>query len=121
MDYEMDFLRDLREATSSSSAVYMRDEKDGYVVSIFSLGDSRSPCAPHAPSLSELGIKIPRELESAYGFVVSGGKALMLPPDVPQERVEYLRKVFQGLNNRILAVSKNLLLNFQFQFRKFVN
>lgn len=90
---EMDFI-------VSDDDSLMRDEKDGFVVSLFAAGGSRSPCAPHAPSLSELGVHIPKELETVNGFALSeGGKALMLPPGVPPERVEYLRRVLQGLNN----------------------
>lgn len=77
----------------------MRDEKDGFVVSLLAAGAKRSPCAPHAPALAELGVKIPRELETVYEFAMSGGTALMLPPGVPPERVEHLRKIFQKFNS----------------------
>ena len=89
---EVDFM-----VPSDSSA--MRDEKDGYVINLFALGDKRSSAVPHVPSLSELGVKIPKELEAVFNFATSGGQPLVLPPGVPPERIEYLRKVFQRLSN----------------------
>ena len=83
--------------TSDNGA--MKDEKDGYVVNLFVVGDKRSVAVPHVPALSELGVKIPKEMVAVYKFVTSGGTAVALPPGVLQERVEYLRKEFQALSN----------------------
>lgn len=77
----------------------LRDEKDGYVVNLFTVSNKKSPVLPQVPTLSEVGVKVPKELEAAHKFIMTGGIAVALPPGVPQERVEYLRKVFQGLNN----------------------
>ena len=77
----------------------MRDEKDGYVVNLFAVGDRRSVAVPHAPALSELGVKVSKEMAAVHKFVISGGTAVALPPGVPRERVEYLRKEFQALSN----------------------
>lgn len=77
--------------------VAMRDEQDGYIVNLFAAGDKRSEVVPHVPSLSELGVKVPKELENVHKFVSTGGMAVALPPGVPPERVEYLRKAFQNL------------------------
>ncbi len=77
----------------------MRDEKDGYVVNLFAVGQKRSAGAPQAPALSELGVAIPKEMAAAHKFISASGTAMILPPGVPAERVEYLRKVFQTLSN----------------------
>lgn len=84
-------------AVSDSSAV--RDERDGYVVNIMTIGDKRSIAVPNIPSLSELGILVPKEMEAVHNLVMAAGTAVFMPPGVPQERVEYLRRVFQELNN----------------------
>ena len=89
---EIDFM-----VTSDNAA--MMDEKNGYIVNLFAVGDKRSVAVPHIPSLSELGVKISKEMRSAHKFVMSGGTAVALPPTVPQERVEFVRKAFQSLNN----------------------
>ena len=44
-------------------------------------------------------MKVPKELEAVHRFATTGGIAVALPPGVPQERVEYLRKAFQDLND----------------------
>ncbi len=77
----------------------MRDEKDGYVVNLFAVSQKRSAGAPQAPALSELGVAIPKEMAAAHKFISASGTAMILPPGVPAERVEYLRKVFQTLSN----------------------
>lgn len=77
----------------------LRDEKDGYVVNLMTTGNKRSIAVPHAPSLADLGVQIPRELMSVHRFVTSSGTAVALPPGVPPERVEYLRKAFLNLGN----------------------
>ena len=89
---EADFM-----VTSDDTA--MRDEKDDYIVNLFTVGDKRSAVIPHAPTLSELGVKIPKELAAAHNFIITGGIAVLMPPGVPSDRVEQVRKVFQGLNN----------------------
>lgn len=83
--------------TSDDTA--MRDEKDGYVVNFMTVGDKKSAAVPHVPTLTELGVKVSKELESVHKFITSGGIAVVLPPAVPQERVEYLRRAFQSLSN----------------------
>ena len=76
-----------------------RDEQDGWVVNLFAVGSKRSEVVPNIPSLSEVGVKVPKELEAVYRFSLAGGMAVVLPPGVPPEKVEYLRKVFQSLNS----------------------
>ena len=75
------------------------DEKDGYLVNLFTVTDKRSVVLPKVPSLSEIGVKVPKELEAVHKFISTGGIAVALPPGVPPDRVEYLRKVLQDLNN----------------------
>jgi tripartite-type tricarboxylate transporter receptor subunit TctC len=75
------------------------DEKDGYLINLFTVAGKRSIVLPKVPSLSEIGAKVPKELEAVHKFIMTGGMAVALPPGVPPDRVEYLRKVFQSLNN----------------------
>ncbi|MBI4633394.1 MAG: hypothetical protein HY742_05845 [Deltaproteobacteria bacterium] len=79
----------------------MRNEKDGYAVSLLALGNKRSAVLPNVPTVPELGIKVSKEVATAYKFVTSGGLTVVLPPGVPEARVEHLRKVFQRLNNNL--------------------
>lgn len=83
-------------AVSDSSSV--RDEKAGYVVNIMTIGDKRSVAVPHIPSLADLGVKVSKDLESVHKLVVTAGTAVFMPPGIPPERVEYIRRVFQDLN-----------------------
>ena len=89
---EIDFM------VTSDNMAY-RDEKDGYVVNLFAVGKKRSIAVPNVPSFADLGLKVPKAMEAANKFVISGGTAVVLPPGVPHDRVEYLRKVFQTLSN----------------------
>ncbi|MBI2952989.1 MAG: hypothetical protein HYY30_01650, partial [Chloroflexi bacterium] len=81
--------------TSDSTA--MKDEKDGYVVNLFTLGSKRSPAIPDVPSMTELGASPPKDLEAALAYVSAGGMSVALPPEVAPERVDYLRNAFQRL------------------------
>lgn len=83
--------------TSDTGAA--RDANDGYVVNVLTIGEKRSPAIPDVPSMIELGVEVPRELEGPLGFLSAGGTAAALPPGVPSDRVEYLRQVFDKLNN----------------------
>lgn len=82
-----------------SDTTAARDEKEGFLINLFALGDKRSVVLPQVRTLTELGVKIPKRMEAAYRFVRSGGTSVVLPPGVPPERVEYLRKTFQALSN----------------------
>ena len=70
---EADFM-----VTSDNTA--MKDEKDGYVVNLMTTGDKRSVVVPHIPSLSELGVKVPKELEAVHTFVSSGERPWFCRP-----------------------------------------
>lgn len=76
-----------------------RDEKDGFAVTLLIADNERSPVLPDVPSLADLGVKIPKELEAAHRFITAQGYAVALPPDVPKDRVEYLRNIMQKLND----------------------
>ncbi|MBI2953824.1 MAG: hypothetical protein HYY30_05890 [Chloroflexi bacterium] len=72
-------------------------EDDGMVVSFLSPNDQRSEALPNVPTMYELGVKVPKDLEGALEFVLASGQALALPPGTPADRVEYLRKIFDKL------------------------
>lgn len=76
-----------------------KDEADGNVVNLFTVTTQRSRVVPNLPTIAELGVKIPKGLESAYSFLELGGQSALLPPDVPQEKVDYLRKLFLKLSD----------------------
>ncbi|MBI2953729.1 MAG: hypothetical protein HYY30_05405 [Chloroflexi bacterium] len=77
----------------------LKDEADGLVVNVMTIGDKRSTVATELPTMFELGVKVPKELEAPFRFIASGGTAVALPPGVPQDRVDYLRAVFMKLND----------------------
>ncbi|MBI2955306.1 MAG: hypothetical protein HYY30_13410 [Chloroflexi bacterium] len=89
---EADFI-----VTSDGSS--QKDEADGYTKMFMVLSDERSSVAPSVPTMLELGVKVPKELESARQYIASSGFALALSPEVPQARVEYIRKTFQKLGD----------------------
>ncbi|MBI2955231.1 MAG: hypothetical protein HYY30_13030 [Chloroflexi bacterium] len=76
-----------------------KDEADGYVVNFATIGDERSMVATNAPSVPDLGIKVPQEKRAAYQYVSTGGTAIALSPGVPSDKVEYLRKIFLKFND----------------------
>ncbi|MBI2955467.1 MAG: hypothetical protein HYY30_14225 [Chloroflexi bacterium] len=89
---EVDFM-----VTSDNGA--NKDEADGYVVNVAVVGTERSRVIPNVPTLEEFGVKVPKELEAAREYMSSGGYLVALTPNVPQDRVDYLRKAFQKLND----------------------
>lgn len=97
---EVDFI-----AFSDDTA--QKEEADGSAVNVLILGNEKSLTVPNVPTISELGVKIPKELEAAHQFIISAGYAAALPPEVPQDRIEYLREVFQKLGSNI-EVQKEL-------------
>ncbi|MBI2952830.1 MAG: hypothetical protein HYY30_00835 [Chloroflexi bacterium] len=83
----------------SSDAAGQQAEKDGNVVNLMVLGEKRSRSLPNVPTISELGVKVPKEMDVMFRFIMVDGSAVALPPDVPQDRIEYLRKVFVKLSD----------------------
>lgn len=74
-------------------------ERDGVLKNFFVINDQRSPAIPDVPTLLELGVKAPPELQAAREFILLSGQAVFTTPDIPKDRVEYLRKVFLKLND----------------------
>jgi tripartite-type tricarboxylate transporter receptor subunit TctC len=74
------------------------DQKGGYVNYLFTHGRERSSLFPDLPTLFELGVKIPKGLEDAYGLVDGTGKTVSTPPGVSQEKVAYLRNLFSKIS-----------------------
>jgi tripartite-type tricarboxylate transporter receptor subunit TctC len=72
--------------------------KNGDVVPIFVVSGERSSLMPNIPTMKELGVTVPKELDDAYRTIASNTRAVALPPGVPAERVAYLRGVFNKLS-----------------------
>jgi len=73
--------------------------KNGDVVPIFVVSEERSTLMPNLPTMKELGVTVPKELNDAYKAIARNTRAVALPPDVPAERVTYLRAVLSKLNS----------------------
>lgn len=81
-----------------SDATAARAKKAGNAVPLFVAADHRSPLLPKVPTLGQLGVKIPKELEDPFNFVGVSGKMVATTPGVPRDRVEYLRNIFKKLS-----------------------
>lgn len=98
--------KDLQLAVSRGEVDFMvttdggatKDEADGFVVNFVTIADRRSEVARNLPTLAEMGVKIPKELESVYQYISNGGTAVATTQNVPQDRVTYLRDVFRKIN-----------------------
>lgn len=77
-----------------------REEEEGKIRNFLMIGDKRSEFAPGVPTMVDLGVKVPKELGTVVDFAGTAGTAVALPPSVPQEKVEYLRQVFQKLTEK---------------------
>ncbi|MBI2954729.1 MAG: hypothetical protein HYY30_10475 [Chloroflexi bacterium] len=86
------------QVTSDGGAKQDRDA--GYVNTLFIVGEDRSSVLPEVPTMIELGAKVPKELETAFGFISAMGYVAAMPPGVPQDRVEYVRTALDNLSNR---------------------
>ncbi|MCL5959232.1 MAG: tripartite tricarboxylate transporter substrate-binding protein [Chloroflexi bacterium] len=87
-----------------------KDAADGYAVNLLVVTKDRSVFVPEVPTMYELGVKVPREMESALEFILAAGYMTALPPEVPPERVEFLRGAFQrvGANPELKAELKKI-------------
>ncbi|MBI5444644.1 MAG: hypothetical protein HY900_25945 [Deltaproteobacteria bacterium] len=73
--------------------------KSGDVVPLFVVGEERSSLLPNLPTLKEIGVAVPRELADAYRTITTNSRAFLLPPGVPEDKVNHLRRVFRKLND----------------------
>ncbi|MBI2954850.1 MAG: hypothetical protein HYY30_11090 [Chloroflexi bacterium] len=89
---EVDFI-----VTSDNTA--KKDEADGFVVNLLAVTEDRSAAVPNVPTMFELGVKTPKELDSVYQYMAYSGTGVATSPGVPEERVEYLRRVFLKLGD----------------------
>ncbi|MBI2953670.1 MAG: hypothetical protein HYY30_05100 [Chloroflexi bacterium] len=80
------------QVSSDNSA--KRDAADGHQVNLAVLNKEKSPALPDLPTWYELGVNVRQELQVPLDFILASGQATALPPGVPQDRVEYLRKAF---------------------------
>lgn len=82
----------------NSATTALSNQKAGNVVYIYTIGNERSALFPDVPAVGELGLKIPENAQNAYKMISSGtGKAVATSPGVPEDRVAYLRKVFDKI------------------------
>lgn len=79
--------------------------ESGEFAALFSVANSRSKALPDVPTLAELGVKVPKELQDAHSTMARGGTAVAMPPGVPRNRVDYLRGIFvkMGQNKALQA------------------
>jgi tripartite-type tricarboxylate transporter receptor subunit TctC len=73
--------------------------KNGDLLPLFALPDEGSEVFKKIPSIRAFGVNVPKQLEDARDFVGSAGTIVAMPPGVPQDRVDYMRNVFQRLDN----------------------
>ncbi|MBI2952848.1 MAG: hypothetical protein HYY30_00925 [Chloroflexi bacterium] len=71
-----------------------QNEADGLLINLFAVTNERSPALPDLPTMFELGVKVPKELEGPLTYIGANGTSSFVSPGVPQDRVAYLRKVF---------------------------
>lgn len=72
--------------------------KAGDMIPLFNIPNERTKVFPDLPTMGEFGAKVPKELEDAHNAVSYSGLAVALPPGVAQDRLEYLREIFNRLN-----------------------
>lgn len=94
----LDMARGQLDIVANGEAAFARAEKDGYLITLFIIGDERSPLFPNLPTLRELGVDIPKELLDAYQTVSANTHLVALPPGVDADRVAYLRKIFKKMS-----------------------
>lgn len=75
-----------------------KEVQGGNLLPLFALPDEGSEVFKNIPSLRGFGANVPKTLENALDFVGAGGGAVAMPPGVPQDRIDYMRKVFEKLN-----------------------
>jgi tripartite-type tricarboxylate transporter receptor subunit TctC len=82
----------------NSETTALKNQEGGNIIYIFAIGSERSALFPDSPATGELGLIIPKNAQHAYNVLSAGtGKAIATSPGVPEDRVAYLRKVFDKL------------------------
>ncbi len=82
----------------STEKTLARETKQGNVVPLFIIGDERSPLLPDLPSMREFGATVPKELADACKLITNNSWGISMPPAVPADRVNYIRKVFKKIS-----------------------
>ncbi|MBI2955229.1 MAG: hypothetical protein HYY30_13020 [Chloroflexi bacterium] len=82
----------------NTDAGAQQKEADGLMVPLFIVSREKSDVIPKAPTMFELGATVPKELETAHAFISTLGYSTALPPEVPQDRVDYLRKALDKIS-----------------------
>ncbi|MBI2953732.1 MAG: hypothetical protein HYY30_05420 [Chloroflexi bacterium] len=89
---EVDFI-----VTSDTASA--QEEADGSLFNVLVITKEKSRVVPNVPTIYEAGVKPAKELEAPLEFILAAGSALALTPEVPQDRVDYLRKVFLKISD----------------------
>lgn len=84
---------------ASTEKTLSRMAEQGYVVPLFIVSDAKSPRLPNLPTIREFGANIPNELADACKILMEDSWSISMPPDVPAERIEYIRKVFKKMSD----------------------
>jgi tripartite-type tricarboxylate transporter receptor subunit TctC len=79
------------------AAAVLKDVKNGRVRPLFVVAPKRFGAMPDIPTLEEFGVPIPAQWESALDLISNTGQAVMAPPGVPKERIDFLRSTFQKI------------------------
>lgn len=79
------------------AAAVLKDVKNGRVRPLFVIADKRFEAMSNIPTLEQFGVSIPNEWNAALALISNTGQAVMAPPGVPMERVEFLRNAFQKI------------------------
>lgn len=82
---------------SDSSAKQAQD--DGFAVPFLTPNKQRSEALPNVPTMYDLGAKVSKELEAPLEFILASGQAVVMPPGVPNDRVEFMRKAFEKISS----------------------
>jgi tripartite-type tricarboxylate transporter receptor subunit TctC len=79
------------------AAAGLKDVKNGRIRVLFVVAHKRFGAMPDVPTLEEFGVSIPDNWQSALSLISNTGQAVMAPPGVPKDKIDYLRSAFQRI------------------------
>ncbi|OGP66535.1 MAG: hypothetical protein A2169_14365 [Deltaproteobacteria bacterium RBG_13_47_9] len=78
----------------------LRQIKEGSLQPVFVTGKERFAAAPNIPTLEQLGVKISSQWAGAFALINESGQAVMAPPGVPTDRIQFIRETFKRLSQK---------------------